>query len=195
MGIPLVIAEPTGTYRRDLRRFTYGSGKTCPERSQGRYPQGHDATTVIGYVPESEAEQVHGDNWPRDDEHWPTKCRSCGRLFTDEDQWQRNDNRMYRRPDGFEFAHWGDLRTIPPGTMWRTPWADEHLSARHPQNVESWCIVLPDGGQWVTSQGASGGGFWTVEGTPPAIDVTPSIWHNQPDGWHGFIRKGELVSA
>ena len=56
-------------------------------------------------------------------------------------------------------------------------------------------MVLPDGGSWITTQQASGGGYWTVTGTPPLITVTPSIWHNSPHGWHGFIRAGELVDA
>jgi Family of unknown function (DUF6527) len=198
MGIPLVVAEPTGMYRRDLRRFTYGSigSKTiCPGRDQGLYPQGHDATVVLGFVTEAEAERVHGDNWPRDDSRWPSHCATCDYRFADEDEWQRNDNRLYRRPDGFEFAHWGSMKAVPPGTMWRVPWADKQHSVHHLQHVESWCAVLPDGGTWITSQDASGGGYWTVNGTPPAIDVSPSIWHSRPDGWHGWIRNGELVDA
>lgn len=193
MGIPLVVANPTGMYRRDLRRFTYGSrGEPCPGRIQGQFPMGHDATATIEYVTEAEAELVHGNNWPTDDERWPTKCESCDYLFADADEWQRNDLKMFRRPDGFEFAHWGGLRHVPPGTMWRIPWADKHYSAHHPQHIESWCVALPDGGQWITSQVASGGGYWTIEGVPPAITVSPSIWCSPPDGWHGFIRNGEM---
>lgn len=198
MGIPLVIAEPTGLYRRDLRRFTWGrsDGRLCPGREQEQPPwQGHDALVIIDHVTWEESELVHGDNWPHDDERWPKQCSNCGYRFLDDDQWQRNDSRIYRRPDGYEFAHWGSLKEVPPGTMWRVEWADEHMSNRHPQRVESWCVVLPDGGQWITSQPAAGGDFWTVNGTPPMIDVSPSIWHSQPNGWHGFIRNGELVDA
>ena len=197
MGTPLVIAEPTGMYRRDLRRYTWGRSdeKYCPFYEGTSYRGGHGAVATIGQVPESEMERVRGDNWPHDDEHWPVQCEHCEYRFTDDDQWQRNDSAVYRRPDGFEFAYWGSLKHIPPGTMWRVPWADEHMSVRHPQQVPSWCIVLPDGGEWITSQPASGGGYWTVNGTPPAIDVSPSIWHAQPTGWHGFIRNGELVDA
>lgn len=198
MGIPLVVAELTGMYRRDLRRFNYGSkGKVCPGRpSSAEFPQGHDATNTIGFVPADDAERVHGDNWPHDDEHWPSKCDHCDYVFEDEDEWQRNDNPMYRRPDGVEFALWGSLKDVPAGTVMRLPWADEYMSARHPQRTPSWRVQLPDGGEWVTSQQASGGGFWTIEGEPPMMTVTPSIWHNQSSGgWHGWIRNGELVDA
>lgn len=205
MGIPLVIADLTGMYRRDLRRFTWGStrgdgtgDRVCPVRMTGSYPQyplGHDAWSTVEYITEAQSERVHGDNWPHDDEHWPKQCAHCDYLFDDDDQWQRNDNPMYRRPDGFEFALWGSLKDVPAGTMMRLPWADEYMSVRHPQHVESWRVQLPDGGEWVTSQAASGGGFWTVTGIAPMIDVSPSIWHNSPNGWHGWIRNGELVDA
>lgn len=57
-------------------------------------------------------------------------------------------------------------------------------------------IPNPDGTKArITTQQASGGGYWEVSGTPPLITVSPSIWHNAPCGWHGFIRNGELVPA
>lgn len=196
MGIPLRVAEFTLRYQRSLRRFTFGSDKNCPSHADG-YNWGHDASVVIGHISLDEAAMAHGDNWPHDDPRWPVVCTACGYVFQDEDRWQRNDCQVYRLPDGTEFVNWGSLRgqNVPPGTCWRIPWADEHFSKTHPQQVESWQIVLPDGGTWITSQAASGGGHWTVTGTPPMIDVSPSIWHNQPDGWHGFIRNGELVNA
>jgi Family of unknown function (DUF6527) len=61
--------------------------------------------------------------------------------------------------------------------------------------IESWLISLPDGGEWITSQRASGGGYWTVTGTVPDITASPSIWHNAPHGWHGWIRDGFLENA
>lgn len=182
MGIPLRIAEPTGRYRRDLRRFRGASGGTCVIASYC------DATVTIGEVSWEEHEQLHGDNWPHDDPRWPAKCAACGYVFTPEDSWQRNDNEIFRLPDGFEFAWWGDVgRAAPPGTMVRADWYPSG------DRGESWLVVLPDGGTWISTQEASGGGFWTVTGTPPCISVSPSIWHNAPNGWHGHIQNGELV--
>jgi hypothetical protein len=187
-GIALQIAEPTGRCRRDLRRFTF----TVKVPRCLANPWGHDAMVTIGEVPEAE-QAVHGDNWPHDDLAWPKTCTACGYEFADDDEWQRNDNRLYRLPDGTEFAHWGSMKNVPAGTMIRIPHYDEF--SQHPERIESWLVILPDGGEWVTSQRASGGGFWTVSGTPPLITVSPSIWHDQPNGWHGFIRNGELVDA
>jgi hypothetical protein len=84
-------------------------------------------------------------------------------------------------------------KCAPAGTMIRASWYDEY--SHHPDGIESWLIALPDGGDWISSQHATGGGYWTVTGTPPQITATPSIWHNSPTGWHGWARNGELVSA
>lgn len=189
MGIPLTIAEPTGRYRRELRRYrsSFSGGDACPA---GGYC---DASATIGEVGADEA-SAHGDNWPHDDSRWPAACGRCGYTFTPDDQWQRNDNRLYRLPDGIEFAFWGAFgKVAPPGTMIRAHWYDEFSG--HPDGIESWLISLPDGGDWITSSRATGGGYWTVTGTPPNITASPSIWHNQPDGWHGWVRNGELVGA
>lgn len=180
-GVPLVIAEPSGRYRRDLRRFRHG-----PWCDGGGYC---DATVTIDIIGQAEAERLHGDNWPHEDARWPKTCARCGYEFAADDEWQRNDNLIYRLPDGTEFVTWGSRGEAPPGTMIRVPWADDHFGA------ESWLVILPDGGQWITTQAATGGGKWTVTGTPPQITVSPSIWHNRPHGWHGFIRSGVMSPA
>ena len=187
-GIPLRIAEPAGRYRRDLRRFTFSHhGDPCPAANSG-----HDATATTGEVSEAEAERLHGDNWPHDDPRWPQACTACGYTFRPGDEWQRNDCRIYRLPDGTEFAWRGDPgKAAPPGTMIRAGWYDGFTE----RPGESWLVVLPDGGTWITTQKASGGGYWDVHGTPPVITVSPSIFHNAPHGWHGFIRAGELIPA
>jgi hypothetical protein len=134
---------------------------------------------------------AHGDNWPHDDPRWPANCE-CGYQFTDDDQWQRNDNEIFVLPDGTEFAFIGSFgKAAPPGAMIRAAWYDEFTE----QPGESWIVALPDGGEWITTQKATGGGYWEVSGTAPMITVSPSIFHNAPHGWHGFIRNGELVDA
>lgn len=189
-GIRLRVAEPTGRYRRTLRRwrFTGSAGPPCPAAGDRSYC---DASNPIGEISEAEADAA-GDTWPHDDPRWPAACAACGYQFGPDDHWQRNDARLYRLPDGTEFALWGDAgKAAPPGTMIRTPWYDDMPGAAG----EAWMVTLPDGGTWITTQSASGGGTWTVTGTPPAITVTPSIWHNQPHGWHGFIRDGQFADA
>jgi hypothetical protein len=191
MSIPLVIAEFTGRYERMLRRFTFSTdkGPECPG-----YEYGHDASVITGTVGEDEHERVHGDNWPHDDDRWPAACERCGREFADGDQWQRNDNRIFRLPDGTEFPMWGSFgRNAPPGTMVRADWHDAY--SRHPGGAESWIISLPGGHEWVSTQRASDGGYWTVSGTAPLLTVTPSILCTGTNGWHGFVTNGELVDA
>ena len=72
-GIPLFIAEPTGTCRLVLRRFCYGD----------RAGHWHDASAVIGEdEPQSQRDEagrklVTGDRVPHDDPRWPAAC-ACG---------------------------------------------------------------------------------------------------------------------
>lgn len=186
----LQIAEFTGRYRHVLRRYRRGTDMTsCPVSGY------HNASTEIGETTERENESGD-DRWPHDDKRWPMFCVCGSYWFTEEDHWQNNYVRIFRMPDGTEFQFWGAFgKCAPVGAMVRAEWADEFYKHRHPQQVDAWIVALLDGGEWVTSQAASGGGYWTVEGTPPDITVAPSIWHNQPSGWHGFIRAGELVNA
>lgn len=185
-GIPLVVAEIVpDRYERQLRRYRAGSENNCPVHGY------HNATVQIGEV--TERAGAAGDNYPHDDPRWPAAC-DCGYQFTPDDHWQRNDRRVVRLPDGSGFTWRGSFGSVaPPGTMVRADWYDEF--SRHPQGIESWLISLPDGGEWITTQSAAGGAHWTVTGTPPDITASPSIWHNSPKGWHGFVRAGELVPA
>lgn len=185
MGIPLRIAEPAGIWERSLRRYRPTAAGECPANGYGYC----DASTVIGEVT---GQEPHGDNWPHDDPRWPLACARCGTPFTEADQWQRNDDPVCVLPDGSRFTFRGAFgRCAPAGAMIRAPWYDglERMPG------EAWLVALPDGGEWITTQPATGGGYWTVAGTPPDITVTPSIWHHPPDGWHGWIRSGELTDA
>ena len=184
MSIPLRIAEPTGRYNRALRRFVFsGRGRDCPA---GGY---HNASADIGEI--TDPAEASGDNWPHGDPRWPDAC-GCGYGFGADDEWQRNDREIYQLPDGTEFALTRSLGMIAPaGTMIRAAWYDGF--SQHPDGIDSWLVALPDGGDWITSQEAKGGGYWTVTGIPPLITATPSIFHNAPHGWHGFITNGELT--
>lgn len=186
-GIPLRIAEPSGRWQRNLRRYKPGTDgvSNC---TAGIY---HNANVIVGEIPATEAAGAAGDNWPHDDPRWPAAC-TCGYEFTPEDHWQRIDREVYRLPDGREFVLSPTFGCeIPPGTMIRAGWYDEYAG----RPGESWLVILPDGGQWITTQQATGGGHWTVTGTPPLITASPSIWHNAPGGWHGWVRAGFLENA
>lgn len=187
MGIPLRIAEPTGRHVRYLRRFIRSSESACP----GGY---HNASVSLGETTTG-IDEPRGDTWPHDDPRWPSACEACGYRFTADDHWQASTCEIYRLPDGSEFEFRRSLGQIAPaGTMIRIPWFDEY-AADFGRAGESWLIALPDGGEWITTQSATGGGHWDVTGTPPLITAHPSIWHNQPVGWHGWVRDGELVDA
>ncbi len=187
--IPLRVAvQVEDRYRRLLRRFQWKADSTCTVSEWGC-----DATADLGDIPAGEREEVHGDNWPHDDPRWPAACARCGGPFRATDQWQRNDERIFCLPDGTEFLARGGFTTAPAGTIVRASWYDDRND--HPDRVEPWLIVLPDGGTWITCTKATDGQYWQVTGTAPDLTVTPSIFHRPPSGWHGWIRNGNLVGA
>ena len=188
-GIPLFIAEPTGTCRLVLRRFCYGD----------RAGHWHDASAVIGEdEPQSQRDEagrklVTGDRVPHDDPRWPAAC-ACGELFSDSDEWQVNELEWYEG-NGQRFC-WGiGSWDGPPGAMIRAPWRD--YDGRPPTYI----VFLPNGSCWCTNDRAARDGnhlgpYWDVSGTAPGITVSPSIDDRDPARpWHGWVRDGELVPA
>lgn len=195
MSTALFIVEPAGSFQRELRRFCWSEkGRDCPsehdyvDREGVRHPRSHDASIVIDAELPGEPGS-HGDLWPHGDPRWPTVCARCGASFEASDQWQLNEWHLYRNPqDGALFVDHPSRPGRPVGACIRIPWADQYYGP------DSWKIILPDGGEWITTQEATGGGKWTVTGEIPNITVSPSIWHNAPHGWHGHIQGGQLVS-
>src|ERR1039457_3174360 len=118
-GIPLFIAEPTGTCRLSLRRFRY---------SQDGETHRHDASVVIDEnAPERPrrpdgTKPSAGDRVPHDDSRWPVHC-GCGEPFRDDDEWQCNELSWYEG-GGQRFARGIGSWDGPPGAMIRARWRD-----------------------------------------------------------------------
>jgi hypothetical protein len=189
-GIPLFIAEPTGTCLLSLRRFCYG------EDASGHY---HDASAVIDdnapctpRLPDGRKGEK-GDRVPPDDPRWPTAC-DCGEPFAGDDKRQVNEIEWYEGSRG-RFAWGSGSWDGIPGAMIRSPWRD------NPGRPPSWTVFLPNGSYWNTNDPSSGdegkfGPCWEVTGDAPLITVSPSIDDRDPSRpWHGWIRDGELVAA
>ena len=191
-GIPLFVAEPTGTCRLVLRRFRFRPAE------EGHV---HDASVVIAedapVTPDNPdgTKPVTGHRVPCGDPRWPAVC-ACGVPFEPGDQWQVNELDWYEGA-GQRYAwgvgSWGGA----PGAVMRTPWRD--VDGRPP----AWHICLPNGTWWNTndrSAPAQGdttfGPYWDVTGEPPQITVSPSINDTSPSRpWHGWIRAGLLDPA
>lgn len=193
-GIPLFIAEPTGTCRLSLRRFCYG------EDASGHY---HDACAAIDENAPVGERKPDGtrQQWTTDerishgDPRWPVSC-GCGYQFTDDDQRQVNEVDWYEG-GGQRFAWGPGSWEGPPGAMIRAAWQD--IEGRPP----AWTVFLPNGTSWNTNDPSASGGpgnklgpCWEVTGEAPLITVSPSIDDQSPERpWHGWIRDGKLVPA
>src|SRR5512139_3469564 len=122
--------EPTELAELSLRRFRYSDryvknedGSTDYNRKDPDYYKcktgyGCDASVIIGQIPYTQ-DQGLCDGHDRTDPKWPTVCAECGRPFEEDDQWQRNERRLYTRKDTGELI---TLRKLPPGAMYDAPW-------------------------------------------------------------------------
>jgi len=216
MGVACFLIRQGPQAKRSLRRFHFAEEgeENCPgtERSY------HSASIEIGTVPLILAE--HGmiaSLDPSDyaeDERWPVTCEKCPYVFTSEDQWQVNQDPIYRAEDGREMT----LREAPPGAIWEATWMTRQHWGVNGGTGPAFIIKLPNGADFIPGSEATNcdrkgedHDCWCVHGEAPnlTIDKTPepgrstcsagggSIWSGQGNGpgkeWHGFITNGELV--
>lgn len=186
--------EPNGKAVRSLRRFSNGSvGGRCPYIA-GEYSY-HTASVDIGENAATWNHTDHGkvvalippESYPNDP-RWPTQCE-CGYIFIDDDHWQVNQEPIYESKDGR--TAWilpSHGRRPTPGAMFDTFWRPEL------QKDDGWAIsvVCPNSAVWCIDSQATSGGFWTREGTPPNLTVSPSIVAGD---YHGFLQGGVLTAG
>lgn len=110
-------------------------------------------------------------------------------------------------PDGEGDAKYGDHR---PGAMFWLTFADGHCAIHEPPCERHLCVVLPNGHWWVIDSRCSNctkpedqtHRCWVRHGEPPNVTVdkdgetcAAGSGSILADGWHGFLRNGELVEA
>lgn len=191
--------EPTDQVEMSLRRYARGDCKLMP----GQYSR-HDASVVIGRSAASEMPRghaVHGDLWSHVDERWPKQC-ACGYQFRDEDEWQFNPDRLYRRSDTGDLV---TLRAAPAGAMWNASWFTDSQMYRGPDG-RSICVKTP-GGEWMIDGPASnctkpndlGHKCWVRHGEPPDLTIdkkgntcSAGAGSIMAGKYHGFLRAGWL---
>jgi len=177
--------EPSDRAEETLRRFCYA------DATGTHY---HDAENVLGEVPlPLDAPGGGLDDFDRTDPRWPRVC-SCGYLFSDDDQWQHNIRRKYRRTDTGALYVLSDL---PPGAMYDANW---YPSGWKGADGLSLVVIGPARcGAWTVDGKSANGGGWQRTGDPrqPAtLSCSPSIWWGQSAGgdreWHGYLTNGVL---
>ena len=196
--------EPLPLVALYLRRFCWSTNGKC----QGKYGY-HNAKIYLKDV-EAPLDRDRGPyQWPREDPLWPRACE-CGYVFSDADQWQVFDDRVYRRMDnGDDFP----LRLAPPGSLYVADWYDyDAHSFMHGYDKLSVHCVKPHGDTWCIDQRASNCTMpdddkhrcWVRHGTfGETVHVDKagltcaagagSIFSGRNREWHGFLDHGYLT--
>lgn len=184
--------EPTGKAIRGLRRYRRGE-EACPQNRMGYH------TTRIDLAEDLDVIWAEGDDGARHvaaidnaeyagDPRWPTHC-ICGYRYVEDDHWQAQQEPVYESADGrraWTSPAYG--REPTPGAMFDTLWRPELRK----EDGLAISVVCPDGAVWCIDEEATGGGFWTREGTPPMLTVSPSI---QTGSYHGHLVGGVLSAG
>lgn len=200
-AIKCFLIIPSEFSQRYLRR--YASGSDCSATEVGC----HNASVPIGKFPvisgglaSDGVNHYEGSPSPSDyveDPRWPTEC-PCGYIFTADDGWQVNCDRLYVSDTGEEYT----LRNPPPGAMWDAWW----MSWKGPDG-KSLMVVTPDGWTWNIDGPASNctkpddkeHRCWVRHGEVPNIHVDKNgltckagAGSIQTPKWHGFLTNGVL---
>lgn len=213
MSVRCFYLEPLRRSRLSLRRFTFGSDKSCPS-SQG----GHDARTNFVEVDEwlkpndETGRKVYEHGGPQNREDvpagapWPTQCTGCTYIFTEEDEWQIFPETLYRRADTGETMTWNESG---PGAMRHCEWYEGLAWASGPDGL-ALSVKCPNGREWHIDGPCSNCTMkddrvhkcWCRHGTPPNITVDKNCntcaagaGSIQAGDYHGFLRNGEFTSA
>lgn len=132
---------------------------------------------------------------------WPTKCDHC------------NESPPPYEASGVNYhVFYDELYDNPPrilqvGDVWDSPWmhnSPDCWSVRLPNNLDwfTWMVASNCTHDGMIEKDANGKvtlvhphKCWTVNGTPPDLDVSPSIQMDKGGSrdWHGHIQNGKLV--
>ena len=207
MDVQCFFLAKTNLFRRSLRRFTYCDDNICRETPCGKY--GHDASMIL--IPSLEIPDLGemggrgDDEHPHDDPHWPVHCQKCEYKFLTGDEWQRHDERLYRRSDNGELT---TLQESPVGALYYADWLGGH-QWRGPDGHVLYA-KCPDGHTWNIDSRANNCTLphddihrcWVRHGEVPNITVdkcgitcTAGAGSIQTANWHGFLRDGRFVTA
>lgn len=210
------LVEPAAMVAIELRRYRMStSGDSCPGRMGY-----HDASVQIGEetirIDERGRQKISKDV-ARDDPRWPRAC-GCGYVFTDADEWQVNEHRLYvsRKPDfnsDIKEGRW-TVHNLPPGAMfypdWLQPEEGEWRFYEPGPDGKVLAVICPNGRQWIidseasncTRKGDRTHHCWIRHGVPPLITVDKNgntcqagAGSIQAGDYHGFLRNGVLTAG
>lgn len=172
----------------------------------------HNASVPFDEVIDLDPKGTYGaqdkDAPPSDDARWPRMC-ACGYAFTEEDNYQLDADRVYRRADTPEEY---TLRDAPPGAIWDAFWMAGYPGWSGADGRSLMC-KLPNGHEWhidglanncTDKEGSHRGDHkcWVRHGEVPELTIDKNgITCSAGAGsilsgsYHGFLRNGYLVEA
>ncbi|MBS1722756.1 MAG: hypothetical protein JSS66_07115 [Armatimonadetes bacterium] len=212
--IKCFLIEETDKVAIQLRRYSNKEPRDCP----GRYKY-HDAQVTIGEDMRQTDEKGYTINLktPHDDPRWPVKCDYCDYVFTIDDEWQTNQNRLYVSLDPETPGKWTH-RELPAGAMFFPSWLQrdseqyEAFNAHGPRRYQPGpdgkiLMVVTPGGEWIVDSRCSNctmpddneHNCWIRHGEAPNITVDKNGHTCAAGGgsilagtYHGFLRDGHL---
>ncbi len=200
-SISCFLLENTALIQRSLRRYGRNA-HACPNG----YHDASVALDVVAHAIDANCTVTINDDWPHDDPRWPTQCAHCNYVFSIEDAYQLNQERLLRRPDTRELLTIRAARQLP-GAMYRASWYAPFSTS---QDDGAPLIVVTPGGEWNIDSQATNCTMkddwhqdrhhcWVREGIPPCITVgkngvtcAAGAGSIQAGSYHGFLRNGYL---
>ena len=192
MGIKTFMIEPTGIYKRYLRRYKR-TEEACKD---------HGYHNVKNYLDES----TDGTNYCYREGYegkWPKHC-TCGYEFLEDDHYQIFTDEIFKRQDTGELI---PFREKPVGSMWYATWMEDLERCWKGPDGRILMAMTP-GGEWNIDSRASNCTMkddnehrcWVRTGVPPNITAgkggntcSAGAGSILCQGWHGFLRNGEFV--
>lgn len=189
MTWPTFWVDQTDEVELSLRRYARDQEQPCP----GGY---HNVSVDIGRAAPAlitddghiDMDAIAPSNYAGD-ARWPTHCR-CGYEFKAEDEWQVNQERIYRERGGAR--EWGQ-RDLPVGAVFDSWWMPDNWKHADGRAIT---VVLPDlrerDEHYVYD---ARGAFWNVDG--PASHQEPDPTPENPERKktvlvpHAWTRQGD----
>ena len=119
--VKIIWLVPTDRERQWLRRYSLSDKHPCAKGSYCNAKRELGEADVL-YTEDGYLDATRRPQPPHSDPRWPTHCENCGRVFTDEDEYQLFTKQLYIcEATGERYT----LDKAPVGACWDAWWISE----------------------------------------------------------------------